>query len=128
MQLFFLFDLRKQQVLSFGQICVALNRVKSFSNFIIKGAVFPEPVKPNVDIKLEYNRLRSECQDDFESPDFSSVMLLTIKSLSIHKHDLASDTAHVMQSYKPDLVIGDSNLNALVQPIPALILSFKKNI
>ena len=51
-------------------------------------------MKPDLDVELEYNRLRNDSKFDFEAPTTPStvsVVLLKIRSLFGHALDLAID-------------------------------------
>ena len=86
--------LRKQLVLfSRGQIYVALCRLKSFSNLIIKGDVLLKSMKLDPEVKIEHDRLRSQCQIDLEYPILPSafsLVFLNIRSSARRALDLAT--------------------------------------
>ena len=86
------FNLNRQKKFSYGQLCVALSRVKSLGNLYIEGQVTKKAFRLDPDVEIEYCRLKTQCcLSTSQIAVRFSVELLNIKSLSKHIIDIASD-------------------------------------
>ena len=88
------FELNKQRRFSYGQIYVALSRVRNLSNLFIKGKATREVLVANPEVSEEYERLRTECAIPLDTPKQTSkfaITLLNIRSLRKHYIDLSND-------------------------------------
>ena len=86
------FNLNRQKKFNYGQLYVALNRVKSLRNLYIEGQVTKEVITVDPNVEVEYCRLKTQCcltksQISIGFP----VELLNIRSLSKHILDNSID-------------------------------------
>ena len=96
----FSFELYKQKQFNYGQVYVALSRVKSLEQLHIIGEIDPKHIKADPRVNKEYERLRSRdlqvCIPDFMTScaaanDSISFTLLNVRSLRKHCTDLKFD-------------------------------------
>ena len=96
----FSFELYKQKQFNYGQVYVALSRVKSLEQLYIIGEIDPKHIRADPRVHKEYERLRSRdlqaCIPDIMTScaaanDTISFTLLNVRSLRKHCTDLKFD-------------------------------------
>ena len=96
----FSFELYKQKQFNYGQVYIALSRVKSFERLYIIGEIDPKHIRADPRVHKEYERLRSRdlqaCIPDImtscaAASDSISFTLLNVRSLRKHCTDLKFD-------------------------------------
>ena len=94
----FSFELYKQKQFNYGQVYVALSRVKSLEQLYIIGEIDPKHIRADPRVHKEYERLRSRdlqaCIPDIITScaaDTISFTLLNVRSLRKHCTDLRFD-------------------------------------
>ena len=86
------FNLNRQKKFNYGQLYVALNRVKSLRNLYIEGQVTKEVITVDPNVEVEYCRLKTQCcLTKSQIAVGFPVELLNIRSLSEHILDNSSD-------------------------------------
>ena len=86
------FNLNRQKNFSYGQLYVALSRVKSLRNLYIEGQVTKEAFSVDPDVKIEYCRLKAQrCSTASQTAIEFSVALLNTRPMSKHILDIATD-------------------------------------
>ena len=75
------FNLNRQRKFSYGQLFVALSRVKSLENLYIDGDVTKEVFSVDPDVEVEYCRLKIQCFLTSQIPVGFSIALLNIRPL-----------------------------------------------
>ena len=79
------FSLNRQKKFSYGQLYVALIKVKSLSNLYIEGQVTKEAFSVVPDVETDYRRLKLQyCLTTSQIAVGFSIMLLNVRSLSKH--------------------------------------------
>ena len=88
----FSFNLNRQKEFRYGQLYVALSRVKSLGNLYIEGQVTKETFSADPHVEIEYCRLKTQCcLATSQIAVGFSVALLNNRSLSNHILDIARD-------------------------------------
>ena len=86
------FDLIKQKKFNYGQIYVALSRVKSFSNLYVQGTPDKSAATFDIQVSKEYGKLRRDkVISDSQTIPVLSLALLNICSLVKHSVDIEND-------------------------------------
>ena len=86
------FNLNRNKTFSYVQLYVTLSTVKSLGNLYIEGQVTKEAVNVDLDVEIEYCRLKTQCcLTTSQTAVGFSVELFNIRSLSKHRLDIAVD-------------------------------------